>query len=258
MYFNQCPQAAILAGFRNQNGLHHITVHQFLRLNTDRHGSFTAFSGIGAHSNLPIRIDDQPDGSVKVTVSNLELQFEAGAVEELTGMKRCTSSSSSRAEDMVKVFVGEHWNREDMLCGYIGGDESMEDENGNTITKPTYRKKFGVYPQYRIRLNGVKWWTHYSSGEESDTDISSTGLQRGSRKYKNKRQKNESSPSYLSSSVDEGDDEESEPVVVHVVSTKKRKLLKKRKFLFEDIDTTASEASDVGSLTDCSLCLSDS
>ena len=193
-----------------------------------------------------------------MTASNLQVHFEAEAVKELTGMKSYTSSSGSRAEDMVEIFLGEHWNQEDTLCGYIGDDESMEDENGNIITKPTYRKKFGVYPQYRIRLNGVKWWTHYSSGEESDSEISSTGLQRGSRKYKNKRQQNKSLPSYLSSSIDEGDDEESEPVVVHVVSTKKRKLLKNRKYRFEDIDTTASEASDVGSLTDCSLCFSDS
>ena len=211
--------------------------------------------------NQEICVDDEGDQSVKMMCSNVQIHIEKDALDELKKFNS-TESGAETIESLFEEHLNHTLNSESTTAsGYLGDDERTSemtrDENGNS-TK-VYRKKFGVYPYYRIRFNGVKWMTYDSSDEEKYDESANLDECRGPRRVKMtiKESKNpKPSNSTESCSYNEGNDEESEPVIVHVISAKKRKMLTKRKLQHEEVDTTASEASDVESLTDCSLCVS--
>ena len=218
--------------------------------------SVSAPKQVNAERDL-ICIDDQNDRSVKVTLPNhVQIQIEAAAMDEMNGCTlNCDSNSSHCGAKIICSCLEKQFD-------YMGDDESkvLKGEkmgNGKGNLKKVYRKKLGVYPQYRIRLNGVPWRTVDSSDEDTDHE---TTVQRGSKKIdkKNKKLKDSTTIDASSTSYGDGDGEESDPVhVIHVVSSMKRKCFKKRKNHYKDYETTTSEASDKESLTDCSLCLSD-
>ena len=199
---------------------------------------------------------DEEDESVKMTCggSNVEIYIEKEALDEIN-----PNHSASVGVETIKLCFAEHLNGRLNLdsSGYLGdNEEADEDQNFNVTQNRKYRRKFGVYPYYRIRFNGVKWMSCDSSDEEGNGRSSQDDC-RGSRRLKMASKKYESpKPIKRNSnpSCDEENDEASEPLVVHVISAKKRKKTVKQK---PDTNSTTSEASDVESLTDCSLCFSD-
>ena len=215
--------------------------------------------------NLGISISVRKDQSAKIILPTLEVHIEPGAVDELVEELGDFESSTGGEETFEEYCSKEELNEQldstaAFSClGYMGDDEgkrNARDRNGNF--NKNLRKKFGIYPDYRIRLNGVKWRTLESSDEEDlgEDTLAQDEAYRGSRKSKRGKKRSNVSKSTdcdIISSEDEGDSEESEAVVVHIVAAKKKKMTKRR-FQCDEVDTSASEASDVESLTDCSLC----
>ena len=159
---------------------------------------------------------------------------------------------------LATQLANEKTRMYEQLSESVQGDNEETDGNQTNYANQTkkHRKKFGAYPPYRIRLNGVKWISESSDEEGCSRSVSPgefRGLRKlavGSNKYKNpKPTKRNSSPS-----CNEENDEESEP---HVTSVKRQKKLTKLRPGDVDFNSTTSEASDVESLTDCSLVCSD-
>lgn len=147
----------------------------------------------------------------------------------------------------------------DVAYGYTGDTEEEVYQVRNN--KKSYKKKFGKYPKHRHRLNGVQWHTVSSSDEESGYAGSydrSLRCSRRSRKSQiqtaNKPMAKHNCVKYPSKStyIYDGSGEESDPIVEHRVHaySRKPKVLTKRRMQYTDIDTTASEASDVENLSD--------
>lgn len=217
------------------------------------HAALIVSSAVTEHSNVDIYAHVRNDGSTEMVIPRVaKIQFEADAVEE---MKRSTASCSSDDVETIKVYVEEQINYlsntdDDTACdsGYMGDDESKHDLNDNL--KKVLRKRFGHYPDYRTRLNGVTWWTGCSSDDDDHR-----GFDRKCRKHSVGRAYEDHKTANGSSSDEGNDEDDREPVNVHVLPSKKIKALKKHHMNYEQVvDSTCSEASDVESLTDCSLC----
>ena len=207
------------------------------------------------HSNIDIYTRVRNDTSTEMIIPGVaKIQLEADAVKE---MKTSTSSCSSDDVGIVKFSVEVQINYltnsdgdTSFDPGYTGDDEGKHDVKDNL--RKVFRKRFGDYPLHRIRFNGVTWTTGYSSDDDgqrgSDRRYRQQSVGRGSEDHKTTND----IPSY------QGSDEDSEPVTIHVLPSKKRRAFKKGRMNYEEVvDTTCSEASDVESLTDCSLCFSD-
>ena len=213
-----------------------------------------------------IFIEVQKDQSVTITspTARMHVHIEAAAAGEIadkgsiTGDKETTTENCF--EEQFNEWLDSRFSASFSVSGYIGDvEDEREATDGNGNVNRKFRKKFGVYPAYRIRLNGVRYITLDSSDEDELDDCLRLPEQayresRKSRKGNKWSKLPEPILDSVSSSEDKGSGEESEPVVVHIVSTRKKKLPSKRRVHAEDVDTTASEASDVESLTDCSLC----
>lgn len=219
-----------------------------------------------ADRKLDIIIVFQEDLSVRIILPGGQILIEAAAVEEIAEERIDSNSITGDEETITKCWTEEEYNESldpTAFGGYLGdaedenGTKDLRDRNGNV--NKNFRKQFGVYPEYRIRLNGVRYITIDSSDEdELDESIhlseqACRGLRKGNKRSKLPKVTMDS----VSSSEDKGNGEESEPVIVHIVSAKKKKLPSKRRFHTEEVDTTASEESDVENLTDCSLCCGD-
>ena len=195
-------------------------------------------------------------GLVRQRSNSRSVKFASTVHNGETNRKKKSSTSTS-----FVTGANKEWSEctHNVANGYTGDTEEGTSRVKVNQTKKSYRKKFGKYPLHRIRLNGVKWCTVGSSDEESDCRSTFAGKLscRGSKKNKNHTTKKtksgiKSSKTTCNEVFYEGSCEESEPFFKHKVHVcnKKQTNVNKQRMYYEDVDTTASEASDVESLTD--------
>ena len=168
------------------------------------------------------------------------------ATEETSELKTSLKQNQMHS---VNMYVHE-------MLGDQGSYEETDEDQTNDVNrrKRKQRKRLGVYPRYRTRYNGVKW-----ACESSDEEIcSSRGVSRcGFRRSKklgvaNTKGEYDNVVKCNSESTCDGENEESGPQMMALQRWKKKAHRKCRSCIV-DFNSTSSEASDVESLTDCSL-----
>ena len=176
--------------------------------------------------------------------------------EEIKWIKKELEETKMSKKELLKLATQQTIDKEKAQARSSELELQLHEYQSHNAISKKYQKKFGVYPLHRIRYNGVKWISRESSGEEG----CSRSINRGGQSRKLKMQVKPSPKAKKGTytpSCDEDNDEESDSLLIHVTTAPKRKRLIRQRSDTADIDSTSSEASDIESLTDCSLCLSD-
>lgn len=188
---------------------------------------------------------NEKDLSVKMTCSTTEMH---------------TNSDKGDFIDSTETTKGlNHFLNDDSST--VANCYESDSESTNS-RKKVFRKRFGKYPDYRIRFNGIPWMDYDTTdvGSHDENSGGENDVLRTARQSKRTRKKHKScKPPHIVtdsiSSIDESNDEESEQMVVHVTTGRKKRLVKYRRGP-DEVQTTSTSASDKESLTGCSLCSS--